>query len=210
MPATASKAQGSDGVGRALVTTAFFLSGAAAILYQILWQRALFTIFGTSSESVTLVVTAFMLGLGLGSLVGGALSHYGRPIVLFGLIEAGIGLFGMVSLPLFRWVGVHTASAAGLEVGLLSFAVLLVPTLLMGATLPLLSADLVRATTNVGASVGDLYAVNTLGSAAAAMAAPHLLFPNVGQSAAVYLAGGINLVVATTILGRELTRKRTP
>ena len=104
----------------------------------------------------------------------------------------------------------HTASAAGLEVGLLSFAVLLVPTLLMGATLPLLSADLVRATTNVGASVGDLYAVNTLGSAAAAMAAPHLLFPNVGQSAAVYLAGGINLVVATTILGRELTRKRTP
>ena len=96
----------------------FLVSGFAAILYQLVWQRALFRLLGTSSESVTLIVTAFMLGLGIGSLAGGAWSSKpGRPLVLiFGLAELGIGAFGLVSLRLFSWIAAETPEAAGLSI----------------------------------------------------------------------------------------------
>src|ERR1035441_6885638 len=89
----------------------FFISGFPALIYQIVWQRALFTIYGVNIESVTIVVSAFMLGLGLGSLAGGMISRIPRLPVLaaFGLAELCIGSFGMVSLRLFHWVGIHTA-----------------------------------------------------------------------------------------------------
>src|SRR6266545_1119360 len=78
----------------------FFLSGFPALLYQVVWQRALFTIYGVNIESVTVVVSAFMLGLGLGSLGGGWLSERpGMPLLaVFGIAELGIGLFGVFSL----------------------------------------------------------------------------------------------------------------
>ena len=78
----------------------FFLSGFPALLYQIVWQRALFAIYGVNIQSVTIVVSAFMLGLGAGSLLGGILSK-SRCVPLlqmFGLAELGIGAFGSVSL----------------------------------------------------------------------------------------------------------------
>src|SRR5947209_19389363 len=78
----------------------FFVSGFPALLYQIVWERALFTLYGVNIESVTIIVTVFMLGLGLGSLAGGKLST--RPGVqllrAFGAIELSIGAFGAVSL----------------------------------------------------------------------------------------------------------------
>src|SRR6266853_778113 len=96
-----------------LLHLVFFLSGFAAILYQLVWQRSLFTIYGTSSESVTIVVTVFMLGLGIGGLLGGALSRGDRwslP-VLFGIAELLIGAFGSGSLQLFRWTALPAADA---------------------------------------------------------------------------------------------------
>src|SRR3954462_8659357 len=73
----------------------FFVSGFPALLYQVVWQRALFTIYGVNIESVTLIVTVFMLGLGLGSLAGGRISRMSglRPLAAFGMIETGIGVF---------------------------------------------------------------------------------------------------------------------
>src|SRR6185436_20598713 len=154
-----------------------FLSGLAAILYQLVWQRSLFTLYGTSSESVTVVVTAFMLGLGMGSLAGGWISE--RPSVplpaVFGILELAIGLFGFVSLPFFRWLASWTSTATGFGVGLAATAAVVFPTLLMGATLPLLVAHRVRESRNVGRSVGDLYFVNTLGSATGALLAAVVL-----------------------------------
>src|ERR1700693_218192 len=77
----------------------FFLSGFPALLYQIVWQRALFTIYGVNIESVTVIVTAFMLGLGLGSLGGGWLSNRAVPLLaVFGAVELGISVFGLFSL----------------------------------------------------------------------------------------------------------------
>ena len=90
----------------------FFFSGFPALIYQLTWQRALFRIFGVNIESVTIVVTAFMLGLGLGSLVGGWLSkRRGIPLLpLLAVIELATGAFGVVSLAIFDQVG---ASRAG-------------------------------------------------------------------------------------------------
>jgi len=192
-----------------LLHLVFFLSGFAAILYQLVWQRSLFTIYGTSSESVTIVVTVFMLGLGIGGLLGGALSRSARwslP-VLFGIAELLIGAFGLGSLQLFRWAASVTADALQLEVGFIAFAILLFPTILMGATLPMLAAYAVGRTRNVGRSVGMLYFVNTFGSAAGCVAASAFVFAHLGQEGAVRLAAGVNFAVAACVLGAFLRRK---
>src|SRR4051794_2992783 len=152
---------------RAWIYAVFLLSGFAALLYQNVWQRALYSIYGINVESVTMVVTAFMLGLGLGSLAGGVVSKDPkRPVLLyFALVELGIGLFGMGSLALFHAVGNVTLGMGNLPTFLVTFLLVLFPTVLMGSTLPLLVAHLVRENKNVGKSVGTLYFVNTLGSA---------------------------------------------
>ena len=190
----------------------FFVSGFAAILYQLIWQRALFTLYGTSSESVTVVVTVFMLGLGLGSLAGGALSRTARfPLpVLFAMAEVVIGAFGLASLPLFRWVASLTPAAAGMQVGLPAFALLLVPTLCMGATLPLLAAYAIARLHSVGRALGMLYFVNTLGSAAGCVAAAAFAFGALGQSGSVLLAAAANFGAAAWVLAASRRRARGP
>src|SRR5712692_8481737 len=85
----------------------FFVSGFPALLYQLTWQRSLFTIYGINVEAVTVVVAGFLLGLGVGSLLGGKLSRCaaGRLLALFGAIELAIGLFGVLSLRIFALIG---------------------------------------------------------------------------------------------------------
>jgi predicted membrane-bound spermidine synthase len=189
-----------------LLHLVFFLSGFAAILYQLVWQRSLFTLYGTSSESVTMVVTVFMLGLGVGSLAGGALSQFARwPLpAVFAAAELAIGAFGLGSLALFHWVASVTSGATGLEVGLAAFALLLVPTTCMGATLPVLVAYSVGRTLNVGRSVGALYFANTFGSAAGCVAAALFIFEKLGQHGAVQLAAGANALAAACVLANLL------
>jgi len=184
----------------------FFLSGFPALLYQIVWQRALFTLYGVNIESVTMIVTVFMLGLGMGSLAGGWLSS--RPgirlLLAFGLIEFSIGTFGAASLWIFHRIGAITAGASTLTTGLIAFALLLVPTMLMGSTLPLLVEHFVRRTGNVGESVGLLYSVNTLGSGAACLAAAFLLMRLFGESGSVHLAVCFNLFVGISAFFLQL------
>jgi predicted membrane-bound spermidine synthase len=188
----------------------FLLSGFSALLYQIVWQRSLYAIYGIHVESVTIIVTAFMLGLGLGSLVGGALSRdRRRPVLLlFAAVELAIGLFGFWSLRLFQFVGSFTLQLSPFVTAVCSFLLLLVPTLLMGATLPLLVTDLVRASKNVGRAVGVLYCVNTLGSALAALAASVLLLGWLGQRGVTVLAALINFAVSASVLILYRTRSR--
>jgi len=176
----------------------FFISGFPALIYQIVWQRALFAIYGVNVESVTIVVSAFMLGLGIGSLLGGAVSkRAGLPMLaVFGGIELSIGAFGAGSLHIFHWAGVYTAGASLPLTGLLAFALVLLPTTLMGATLPILVAHLVRLSANVGSSVGMLYFVNTLGSAVACLAAAAYLMRLLGESGCVTAAAACNFTIA--------------
>jgi hypothetical protein len=172
------------------------------LLYQIVWQRALFTLYGVNIESVTMIVTVFMLGLGLGSLAGGWLSARKgiRLLLAFGMIEFSVGLFGAASLGIFHRIGALTAGASTTETGCIAFALLLIPTMLMGSTLPLLVEHFVRRTGNVGESVGLLYSVNTLGPGVACLAAAFLLMQVLGEAGSVRLAACFNLFVGVTAL----------
>jgi predicted membrane-bound spermidine synthase len=185
-----------------VIHAVFFLSGFAAILYQLVWQRALFRMYGTNTESVAIVVTAFMLGLGLGSLAGGWVSKIaGRPLPLvFAGVELGIAAYGFCSMSLFEWAGTFTAGASGTGLGLIALLLVLVPTLLMGSTLPILVAYSVPQSGNVGRSVGNLYFLNTLGSAAGCFAAALLILGALGQASTVRLAAGVNAFVALIVL----------
>ena len=142
-----------------------------------------------------------MLGLGLGSLAGGWLSERSVPLlVIFALMEFSVALFGVISLGLFHWVASFTAGAPAIETGVITLALILAPTILMGATLPVLVAYLVRFSGNVGRSVGSLYFVNTLGSAAACLLAAEVTMRKLGMSGSVRLAAGLNTLVAVAVL----------
>jgi spermidine synthase len=184
--------------GRLWIYVIFLLSGFAALLYQIVWQRALYAIYGINIESVTMVVTAFMLGLGVGSLAGGIVSKDPKkPVLLyFSLVEAGIAIFGVISLAVFHVVGSATLGMGAVPTFIVTFLLVLVPTVLMGSTLPLLVAHLVRENKNVGKSVGTLYFVNTLGSAFASAAAVLFILGKAGQSGSVRIAALLNVTVS--------------
>jgi spermidine synthase len=176
----------------------FFLSGFPALLYQLVWQRALFRIFGVNIESVTIVVTAFMIGLGLGSLAGGWLSTKRnlKLLPLLAAIELATAVFGLFSLAIFDLVGEWALGLPLWATGGITLALVLVPTLLMGATLPVLVSHLTRMLGNTGHSVGLLYYVNTLGAGAACLAGLAVIFPFTGMSGAVRVAVLLNLLVA--------------
>lgn len=182
-----------------IVGAAFFLSGAAALIYQSAWQRLLVAVVGADLESVTLIVSVFMAGLGLGAWLGGqAADRWPRSgLALFCAIELGIGLFGLASPALLALAG---PAFAGLDRGLgagLCFLLFLPPTLGMGATLPILVAHSVRqGGAGIGASTGALYALNTLGAALGALAMGLLLLHWGSVVDAIRLAALLNALAA--------------
>ncbi len=179
----------------------FLVSGFSALIYQVVWQRTLFATFGINSESVTVIVSVFMLGLGVGALAGGYLQKRFRHhlLHLFLALEILIGVFGLASLAL---IGLVSAAAGETSTGTLVLWVYLIlafPTLMMGATLPVLVAWLQGYLHNIGQSVGLLYAVNTFGSAIAAFCTVQLLFVFFGQQASVRIAAACNFATAALI-----------
>jgi spermidine synthase len=193
-----------------LLSSLFLCSGMPALIYQVVWQRALFAIYGVNAESVAAVVSAFMLGLGLGGLLGGWLSsRYPRQaLILFGLSELGVAVFGLNSLRIFHWAASFSAGAGLLSVVVFSILLLVVPTLFMGATLPLLVEHFVSRSGRVGLSVSRLYFVNTLGSAIACYLCATYLMLHLGQSGSVTAAACMNTLVGASayLYGRS---KRT-
>jgi hypothetical protein len=159
-------------------------------------------------EAVTVVVTAFLAGLGCGSLLGGWLANAGSTALLrgFGALEVSIGAFGLISLPFFRWIGDITLTLDPVTCGAVTALIVMLPTTLMGATLPLLVGYLVRSTGNVGRAVGMLYFVNTAGSALAAFAAVLVILRLFGESRSTLLAAAINLSIGAVVFGYGIAR----
>ena len=185
-----------------LISILFFFSGFAALIYQIIWQRALFRILGVNIEAITIVVTAFMVGLGIGSLMGGVLSRrFGsRCVLLLAIIEALTACFGLFSLSIFEAVGRQAIGAQLPVLAFITFCLVAVPTLLMGATLPVLVSHLTRMSGLPGEAVGSLYYVNTIGAAFACMFGSIAIFPFTGMAASIWIAAVLNLVIAACAL----------
>lgn len=175
----------------------FFISGIAALIYQIVWQRVLSTTLGVNIESITLIVSLFMFGLGVGAMVGGyAAGKWPNAAAwMFFGCEVGIGVFGLVSMPLIHWVCNRAVNWNMGMMGLAVFGLLIGPTMLMGATLPVLVGHLNRQFKNMGRTVGMLYCINTLGSAAACWLTADLLFITLKQWGAVIVAACCNILV---------------
>lgn len=176
----------------------FFISGFAALLYQIVWQRVLFSEIGSNTESVTIIISIFMLGLGIGSILGGWLTKIfpDRLPHLFVAIELFIGSFGLVSVNAIRGLAAELLHVPA-PVTFAGMALLLfLPTTCMGATLPILVTYLNSTMQNVGRSVGLLYAINAFGSAVGAILTVHLLFLITGLKGVTYVAATFNLTVS--------------
>jgi spermidine synthase len=198
----------------AVAGIAFFASGAAALVYQVAWQRILALHTGVGIYSVAMIVAAFMAGLGIGSHLGGVLSLRltpGRALVAFGVLEVLIAIFGLVSVPLYydllyeRGQGLYSAPWAA---GLLHFASLLPPTALMGMSLPFLSRALVEDAASAGRTIGLLYGVNMLGAGTGALLAPWVLVRHLGLSGAVQAAAAANALAGAAAL--VLVRRGRP
>ncbi|MGD8403472.1 MAG: fused MFS/spermidine synthase [Anaerolineales bacterium] len=174
----------------------FLISGAAGLVYQIVWERLLELFFGVTMVSVTLIVGAFMAGLGLGSLLSGRLARQVKnTLLVYGLLELGIAVFGLLSQPLIFWIGQATAGTPYVFVFLISFAILLIPTTLMGMTLPLLTQSFVHRVETSGSVIGILYGINTLGAAFGTALAGYVLIGFYGFDGTTYIAVALNAIV---------------
>src|SRR5262245_29246829 len=162
-----------------LLLLCFFFSGLAALLYETAWAREFEFVFGTSELAIVSVLAAYMAGLAAGSAVAGRLvTRVRRPVLWYGLLELAIAASGRaVPWGIRGGTWLQTAPVGGRiappDAGEVSaaffyvvaaFVVLVIPTGLMGATLPLLARHAVRRDEEVGSRVGTLYATNTLGA----------------------------------------------
>jgi spermidine synthase len=203
-----------------LLLVCFFLSGFAALLYETAWAREFAFVFGTSEFAVVSVLAAYMGGLAAGAAVAARLvSRIRRPVLAYGLLELGIAASALaVPTGIRAAMWLHTVISGGQSAppdeasvagsffyAACSFAILMVPTGLMGATLPLLARYAVRRESEIGRRVGVLYSVNTVGAVVGAAATGFVILPALGLRMTVYAGAATNALVfaAAALLARR-------
>jgi spermidine synthase len=195
---------------RRLIFFAFGLSGAAALIYEVVWTRSLSTVMGSSTYALSTMLAAFMAGLSFGGWLGSRLtSKIKRLDRAFGLCELGIGLIGIVSIPAINaltplyissFYAFHLSfNAFSFVQFIIAFMVMGIPTTLMGLTFPMLMKLFSEGRTDIGRQSGRLYSINTLGAIAGSVSAGFLLIPLLGLKGAAYTAASLNILVAISI-----------
>ncbi len=195
-----------------------FLSGFAALVYQVAWAKMLSLTFGSSTLAVSSVVAGFLGGMGIGAWLYRRVSDRGvEPLRSYSALEFGIALSTAIFTLFFRFLpGLFAATAGILPAGLVmdafralsAIVLLLVPSVLMGATYPALCTALIHTRSGVERHLGWIYGFNTLGGAAGAMVAGLAMIELLGSSGAVLSANAINIVVAVSafLMARGKTR----
>lgn len=192
-----------------VVTGLFFLSGSAGLIYQVLWMRSLGLFFGSDMYGVSIILAVFMGGLALGSWLGGSVAERtSRPLLFYGLAELGIGFFALPFAgilaeldPLLRSSYSGSPELYGAVRVLLASATLLIPTTLMGATLPLIMKHFVRTRGALGEMGAYFYAVNTLGALMGTLVAGFILLRYLGMTGSTWCAASINLTIGAVSVG---------
>ena len=194
-----------------LLLLLFVVSGAAALVYEVVWVRSLTLVFGGSHLAVTTILAVFMGGLALGGfLLGRRADRLQRPLRLYGLLEVGIGVsalaagafvsvFPSVYTPLARLAPDSPVWLTLLRVALAVVGTI-VPTTLMGGTLPVLSRIVAMRGGRLERHLPLLYGVNTIGAVIGALAAGFVLLPTLGLSRTTLMAVGANLAVGLVAL----------
>ena len=188
----------------------FFFSGVSALIYQTVWIRHFGLIFGVDIFAAATVLTAFMAGLALGNLIFGKLVDKRKnALLLYVWLELGVGLFALLFpfsfkaldalyVDLFRIVPMGFY-ATQLVRFLIAFLFLLIPTTLMGGTLPVLTKVLVKKLKSLGWNVGRLYSVNNLGAFVGCLLAGFFLMRSVGLQNSIFIAAGLNVLNAVAV-----------
>ena len=206
-----------------LVLVLFFLSGASSLIYQVVWVRMFTQVFGSTTFAVSTVLTSFMAGLALGSYLFGRLAdrHEKSSLLLYGALEGAIGVYAL-AVPLlismmestYIWIYRVYEPSSSLFI-LVRFTICLVillpPTTMMGATLPLISRFVVKQTHTLGQRVGMLYGLNTAGAVVGCYLAGFVLIGSLGVRGTTHLAVGANwlIMAAAFIIGSYFWRRRT-
>lgn len=203
-------------LSRPVVLLLFFFSGASALIYEVVWGRMLVLVFGGTSFAISTVLAAFMGGLALGSyLFGKLIDRRGHPLIVYGLLEAGIAAWALLIPAL---LGLLNSGYGLLYKELdpsfyvlsllrfsLTFIVILVPTTLMGGTLPVLMRLLTATGALVGRTSALLYFANTSGAVLGTFTAGFMLIPGLGLRGTTHLAVVVNIAVA--LLAIYMARK---
>ncbi len=184
----------------------FFLSGAAALISELCWLRAMTVHLGGSAAALNIVLMTFMAGLSLGAHLARGLARRGRPLALYAIIEALLCIYVFFSAHLILLTGSafadllpllgHETAVAQLARLVVAAIVLLVPTIMMGATTPLLIAATVGRWQEAASATGWLYGVNTLGAAVGALLGGCFLIVSVGVTQSLQTAAALNGLAA--------------
>ena len=189
-----------------LIGLCFILSGATGLIYEVLWARMLGLVFGATTLAVSTVLAAFMGGLALGSALAGKLaSRIRKPLATYGWMEIGIAAYALLVPFLFHLIDhVYVLIWQQFQPGFFAFSlwrfvlsslVLLAPTTLMGATLPVLAAALVYSSGRNSNSVTRLYACNLAGAILGTLIAGFVLLPVLGVRTTIVVAALMNVIV---------------
>ncbi len=192
-----------------LVVIGLFLTGAGSLILEMVWSRMLKLVFGSTSLAISTVLAAYMLGLGLGGLCSGRIARRLRnPIRTYGWIEVGIGVYALLVpflLQVFPVLNRELLSGlsfwpAALVRFAISLVVLLIPTMLMGATLPLVVQALSERKSRAGNRIGLLYGINTVGAVVGIAVATFVLLPTVGVRLTGVVGAGLDIAVGLTMI----------
>ena len=203
------------------IYVSFFLSGLTSLLFEVLWSRQFVTVFGNSSYAISIVLCAYMAGIGLGGLLGGRLAdRLNRRILAFAVVQAVIAFCALAIPPMLDWIRLLVPTLSVLSPNSLlistlarfglSFAILVVPCFLMGTTLPLLVRAVTDSDKIIGSRIGLLYCVNTLGAALGCLAGGFWLTSTFGLYGTNLIAVIINFAIAVLALAISMHKAAVP
>ncbi|MCC6503605.1 MAG: fused MFS/spermidine synthase, partial [Deltaproteobacteria bacterium] len=195
----------------AVIVTVFYLSGFTSLAYEVLWTRVLSLVLGSSVYAFTIMLATFLAGIGIGSIAFAPfVDRCKRPLFWFALLEAVIGLFAIASIFIYRelpFIFFNLKQSFGDQFWLflvfkflLASAVMIVPTLAMGAIFPLVIRIYSEGVGTIGKKVGNIYSVNTAGAILGSFAGGFILVPVLGAQAGVMLMAGVNILLSFAIL----------